>query len=96
MGPSRERDPDAAGDLHRPCACANRLPQGVDRPTRQAGNPSPAPDPGPSGPVQRAPPSVLVSVWRPKKASTQIKLDYIIIMGGNKQSLSYNGEEHQK
>jgi hypothetical protein len=44
-GPSRERDPGAAGDLRCPCARA-------DRPTHQAGKPSPAPGRRPSGPWQ--------------------------------------------
>jgi hypothetical protein len=46
MGPSRERDPGAAGDL--PPPLRTRGPSG-----RQAGNPSPAPGRGPSGPWPR-------------------------------------------
>jgi hypothetical protein len=53
--------------FRRPCARANRLAPGRRPSSRQAGNPSPAPGRGPSAPVQRAPLSVLVECWAPKK-----------------------------
>jgi hypothetical protein len=70
QGPSRERDPGAAGDLRRPCTRADRpavtqktlaLRQVMDRPASGR---------GPSAPVQRAPLRFLCSDWRPKKAPT--------------------------
>jgi hypothetical protein len=60
MGPFRERDPDAVGDLSPPLR--TRGPSG-----RQVGNPSPAPGRGPSTPVQRAPPPVFVECLAPEK-----------------------------
>jgi hypothetical protein len=85
QGPSRERDPGAAGDLPPPLRTCGRSgprvrtvrPQGADRPAVRQDTLAPAPGRGPSGPGrgpsapdQRAPPRLFLGVWRSKKAST--------------------------
>jgi hypothetical protein len=61
-GPSQERDPEAIGKLHCPCAHRTVRPSGADRLSRQEGTLASALGRGPSALLQRAPPSVLIAV----------------------------------
>jgi hypothetical protein len=60
--PSREEDLGAAGDLCRPCTCADRPALGHGPFDMSGREPLYAPGHGPSAPPQRAPPSVLNAV----------------------------------